>query len=55
MSKSKKEFRLEDGTPVTSTETVYKAYASKRNKERYLKRRQAEYEKYRLTIMAHMI
>ena len=22
MSKSKKEFRLEDGTPVTSTETV---------------------------------
>ena len=48
MSKSRKEFRLEDGTPVTSTETVYKAYASKRNKERYLKRRQAEYEKISL-------
>ena len=48
MSKSKKEFRLEDGTPVTSTETVYNAYASKRNKERYLERRQAEYAKISL-------
>lgn len=42
---SKKNFRLEDGTQVTGDIGIYKAYASKRNKERYLKRKQDEFVK----------
>lgn len=45
---SKKKFRLEDGTQVTSDIGIYKAYASKRNKERYLKRKRDEYVKFSL-------
>lgn len=45
---SKKNFRLEDGTQVTGDIGIYKAYASKRNKERYLKRKQDEYVKFSL-------
>lgn len=40
---SKKTFRLENGTEVTAGVNIYKAYASKRNKERYLKRKRNEY------------
>lgn len=45
---SKKKFRLEDGTQVIGDIGIYKAYASKRNKERYLKRKQDEYVKFSL-------
>lgn len=44
----KKTFRLEDGTQVTGDIGIYKAYASKRNKERYLKRKRNEYVKLSL-------
>ncbi len=40
---AKKTFRLENGTPVTGNAEIYKAYASSRNKERYLKRRRDEF------------
>lgn len=40
---SKKTFRLENGTEVTAGVNIYKAYASKRNKERYMKRKRDEY------------
>lgn len=39
----KKTFRLENGTLVTGNSDIYKAYASKRNKERYLKRKRDEF------------
>lgn len=45
---SKKIFRLEDGTEVTGEVNIYKAYESKRNKERYLKRRQQKFVAFSL-------
>lgn len=48
MSKSKKKFRLEDGTEVTGEVNVYKAYESKRNRERYLKRKQHQFVAFSL-------
>lgn len=45
---SKKNFRLEDGTEVTGEVNIYKAYESKRNKERYLKRRQQKFVAFSL-------
>jgi len=45
---SKKSFRLENGTEVTSSVGVYRAYVSKRNKERYLQRKQYKFVKYSL-------
>ena len=45
---SKKRFRLENGTEVTSSVGVYRAYVSKRNKERYLQRKQYKFVKYSL-------
>lgn len=40
---SKKTFRLENGTEVTAGVNIYRAYASKRNKERYMKRKRDEF------------
>lgn len=48
MSKSKKKFRLEDGTEVIGEVNVYKAYESKRNRERYLKRKQHQFVAFSL-------
>lgn len=45
---AKKNFRLEDGTEVTGEVNIYKAYESKRNKERYLKRRQQKFVAFSL-------
>lgn len=44
-SKDKKlrTFRLENGTLVTAKEEIYKAYASNRNKERYLQRKRNQH------------
>ena len=42
MSK-KKFFRLEDGTEVTAGITIFRAYQSKRNKERYMNRKRNQY------------
>lgn len=48
MSKSKKKFRLEDGTEVIGEASIYKAYESKRNRERYLKRKQHQFVAFSL-------
>lgn len=45
---SKKNFRLEDGTEVIGEASIYKAYESKRNRERYLKRRQHQFVAFSL-------
>ena len=42
MSK-KKFFRLEDGTEVTAGIKIFRAYQSKRNKERYMNRKRNQY------------
>lgn len=46
--KAKKNFRLEDGTEVIGEASIYKAYESKRNRERYLKRKQHQFVAFSL-------
>ena len=40
---SKKTFRLENGKEVTAGLNIFRAYQSKRNKERYLERKRNEF------------